>query len=90
LPVSEDVIDCARRFPERLAGEGDDQIDCRTRPGLALVTNPHAIAGLPIDEAEAILAATDGAGAIAPREEVLGDAERREDLTPPAARSFFG
>jgi hypothetical protein len=55
-----------------------------------LVTNPHAIAGLPIDEAEAISAAADRAWAIAAREKSVVDAERWQDFTPPAMGTFLG
>jgi hypothetical protein len=90
VSLSENVVDGAGRFRERLARERDGQINCRSWTWLTLVAEPHPIAVLPIDEAEAIPAAAHRARAVAPSQEFFIDAERRQNLPPPATGSFLG
>jgi hypothetical protein len=57
---------------------------------LALVAAPHAVAGPAINEAEAISAAAHRAWAVFAGEKSAVDAERGQDLAPPAVRTFLG
>ena len=90
--IAEDVVYDAGGLTEGPAAIGDRQIDCRPWLGLALITDPHAIAVLPpaIEEAEAISPATHRARTVFAGQELGVDSERRQDLQPVAARTFLG
>src|SRR5258707_3830845 len=92
MPVSKNFVDGARRLRERLADEGDREIDGRSGMWLALIADPHAVAvlSLAIDEAKAVFAAAHRAGAVLAGQELGIHAKRWQHFAPATASTFLG